>query len=115
MWTIAKIKQANKEAGQFFFSPDTMRFFRSRVLDFVTYGDDQKVYFITSEKYVSSDYRVQGRRLYTLRAFIVATGRVDTIGEFQAYTSSRAAKAAANKLAAVDGTIWKEAQKCQQA
>jgi len=29
--TMAEIKAANKAAGRFFFSPDTMRFFESRI------------------------------------------------------------------------------------
>ncbi len=70
-----------------FFSPETMRFFQSRV--------GQSLYggriFITSERY---DAFVPRR--YTIR-IATADGRVLTLGTFQQYrTSAQANKAAAN-------------------
>jgi hypothetical protein len=56
-FTIRQIKQANRAAGQYWFSPATMRFFKSRVLEGV-YGGR---YFVTSEKGPS------GVRLYSVR------------------------------------------------
>lgn len=44
--TINEIKEANRRARKFFFSPDTMRFFASQIESDV-YGGK---YFITSEK-----------------------------------------------------------------
>ncbi len=55
--TIKEIKDANKQAGQYFFSKETMEFFQSLVCDGVWDGR----YFITSE----NDGR-RGRR-YAIR------------------------------------------------
>jgi len=88
--TIAAIKAANAAAGQFFFSPDTMRFFRSKIESRSVIGGR---YFITSEQF---DFR--SPRLYTVRrANDDAT--IDTVGEFQQYDSFRAAQVAARAAA----------------
>jgi len=85
--TINEIKQLNEQAGHHFFSPDTMRFFNSRI------GSTVKVkgtlaYFVTSER----DYAQP--RLYSLRVCNLDNGHMDTIGEFQAYqTRAQAMKA----------------------
>ena len=49
--TIAEVKRANREAGFYFFSPDTMRFFASRIES----GLYKNQCFITSEKRCFSD------------------------------------------------------------
>jgi hypothetical protein len=54
---IDEIKQANREAGKFFFSPDTMRFFDSHILTGVIGGR----FFITSEQ------PPEGPRRYSVR------------------------------------------------
>jgi hypothetical protein len=43
------IKQLNKDKGFFFFSPDTMRFFKSRT-GTTAYRIGNKAYFVTSEQ-----------------------------------------------------------------
>jgi hypothetical protein len=57
--TIAELKQANKDAGMYFFSKDTMNFFASRI--------ESSLYknqcFITSEKKCFNDYT----RVYSVR------------------------------------------------
>jgi hypothetical protein len=81
---IGEIRYENQRAGYHFFSPDTMRFFGSRVLPTV-YGGR---YFITVEDDFSGT-----KRLYTIRE-AQADGSVDTVGEFQAYeTRAQAVKA----------------------
>src|SRR5258706_86348 len=86
--SIEDIKLANKNRGYHFFEASTMRFFHSRIGDAV-YGGR---YFITSEQ------REYGEpRLYTIRE-CDATGDINTVGEFQGYTSSAQAKAAILKL-----------------
>lgn len=89
--TISEIKAANKAAGQHFFDPDAMRFFRSRVLRGVIGGR----FFITSEQFVPSDGTPEPRR-YTIRV-IDERGHVDTLGDFQAYSTPAQARAAARK------------------
>jgi len=56
--TIAEIVKANKEAGQYFFSPDTMAFWGSKVETKVIEG----CYFVTSE-----DYYDRSRKVFNVR------------------------------------------------
>jgi hypothetical protein len=69
--SMTAFKAANRAAGFFFFSKDTMRFFRSKVeSDLLTIGDRQ--FFVTSEQFVPG-------------------GDVNTIGEFQEHFNKDAA------------------------
>lgn len=70
--SIAAIKRANEEAGRYFFSPDSMKFFHSVVLNKVYKGQ----YFITSEKYDRDDLPK-----YTIRRIDLETHGINTIGE----------------------------------
>src|SRR5262245_32369660 len=89
MFTIDQLKRANAEAGQHYFEPSTMRFFRSRVMPTVTAGR----LFVTSEQ---SDYNAP--RFWTVREFM-PDGGIETVGEFQEYTSGAAAQRAARRAA----------------
>jgi len=93
--TIYDIKLSNKQHGQFFFEPATLRFFRSRIGQEV-YEGIGGVYFTTSEQFVPSS-GTPAKRLYTVRKFDPATGDVDTLGEFQQYASASGARMAAIK------------------
>jgi DeoR/GlpR family transcriptional regulator of sugar metabolism len=79
-YTIRDIKRINKEKGYYFFSPDTMRFFRSRVGDTIFQGAGG-VYFVTSEQFVGSDGH-RAKRQFTVRQFFPETGDIKTVGEF---------------------------------
>lgn len=57
--SLSELKEANKEAGFHFFSPDTMRFFASRI-ESTLYKNQC---FITSEKKCFEDYT----RVYSVR------------------------------------------------
>lgn len=70
--TIETIKANNLLAGQFFFSKDSMRFFKSRVLPTV-YGGR---YFITREVNPS------GKVAYTVREAVDGGKHIKTIGDF---------------------------------
>jgi hypothetical protein len=101
--TIDTIIQINKDKGYFFFDPQTMRFFNSRVLETV-YEGPGGVYFITSEKQPTTRFAFQNLihpRRYTVRSFNPETGDVNTTGPFNTLTKARAAtlakKAAAGK------------------
>lgn len=83
--TIDEIKAANAARGDFWFSPDTMRFFRSRIVGKVMFGH----YFVTSEK--SNDY--DAKRRYTVR-YAHDDGEVTTIGEFRQWNTPDQARAA---------------------
>ncbi len=85
--TIDQIKAANRAAGYHFFSPDTLRFFGSRILPTVYAGH----VFITSD-YTGFD---RSERAYTVRQFDPTDGSVSAVGEFLGYaTRSEAVRAA---------------------
>lgn len=79
---IAEMKQANTEAGQFFFSPGAMEFFNSVIETGVLYGR----YFITSERAELSD-----PKRYTVR-MLDDNARDHTVGEFQQHATLDSAK-----------------------
>lgn len=90
--TINDVMRKNREEGQHWFSPATMSFFKSRV---ETSGDLIKnKYFVTSEKAPSPG----SKRLYSIRKFDKETGDVNTVGEFQEYSTKAQAENAAWKI-----------------
>jgi hypothetical protein len=92
-FTVEQIKQANAEAGQHWFDPGALRFFSSRVSGPVVGGR----YFISSEKFTSVATGLSDPRKYTIRV-ADDDGSIDTVGEFQQYTTKRAALTAARAL-----------------
>jgi hypothetical protein len=89
---MAEIRRANRQLGHYFFSPETMRFFRSRVGREVIGGR----YFVTSEQFDEVS-----PRLYTVRR-ANDDGSIDTASEFQGFTTGREARACAELLALVE-------------
>lgn len=76
---------ASRWFGSPFFNKETMRFFRSRLID-VTYTIPGGVcVFITSERFTST-FRNDPRR-YTVRTFNTMTGEIDEVGEFQQHAT----------------------------
>jgi hypothetical protein len=67
---IDELKSLVTRSGSHFFDRDTMRFFRSRVDDYVYPGPDGW-YFVTSEKHVSHFANINEPRLYTVRRLSV--------------------------------------------
>lgn len=88
-----------KEAVPNYFSPDTMRFFDSRVCSEVTMAHDGTAYFVTSERYDEST-----PRLYSVRRYYPARNgeraHIETVGGFLRYTSRSGALDAARRAAA---------------
>ena len=86
--TVDELIAYANEKGSPFFSPGTMKFFRSRVQTGIISGK----YFVTSEK------NGDERRMYTLRQFTIAGDgsiRFDTVGDFGAWrTADRARREA---------------------
>lgn len=91
-FSIDEIMQHNARAGYHFFEPATMRFFRSRVLPGVYHVGDRWNIFITSERFVTL-YGTPAQRMYTIRQ-LERDGGIETIGEFQQYTSADSARRA---------------------
>lgn len=93
-FTIDHIMAHNERAGLYFFSYDTMQFFKSTVGNTVyTSPDGKYAYFATGEKGLHTPRR------FTVRVYNAATGDISTHGEFQAYQSLGGAVAAAKKAA----------------
>jgi hypothetical protein len=90
--SLDAIETAARRAGSHWFDRDAKRFFSSRVSEKV-YPFAGGAYFVSSER-CSLDHL----RLYSVRMCTDA-GKVDTIGDFQAYRTSKAAHAAAKRLA----------------
>lgn len=96
--TITEIKSLAMSSGSHFFDADTLRFFSSRVSSRVHVGvSGRRVYFVTSEQYDTGYVRK-----YTVRKIHVCNGRIDTVGEFQAYRTSAQAHGAASRAASAD-------------
>jgi hypothetical protein len=74
---MAEVKDLNASQGFEWFSPATMRFFKTR-LPKLAYRSTSGLhaFFVTSEQ--DRDYR----RRYTVRRCNLQTGRVDTHGDF---------------------------------
>lgn len=87
--TITEIKEANRASGYHWFDGNTMGFFRSRTESPVYAGR----YFVTSES-MGYDYP----RRYSVRR-ANADGSIDTMGEFDMFTTRKDACAFARKLA----------------
>lgn len=94
-WTMSKIRAADREAGRHFFSPGTMRFFKSRIHSRVYQGNGG-IYFVTSEQ------GPHGPRLFTVRRFIPEPVDIRTWPDyngFQKFYSRGAAHNAAARAA----------------
>lgn len=76
--SVDEIAYLNTQAGFYFFTPDTMRFFAGKVYDEIwkidKRGGEQRVLFLSSEKKSFTNY---GRR-YAVNVFDPATNRVET-------------------------------------
>lgn len=88
--TIAEIERKNRRAGQHFFDSATLRFFNSRIQEFVV----GHRFFVTTERH---DWG--GRRLATVR-MIRDDGSIADVGEFQQFATPGAALKALNKALA---------------
>jgi hypothetical protein len=80
-WNIDQVKKANRDNGYYFFSPDTMRFFASRVSQGFDYNTQC---FVTSEKKCFNDYT----RVFSVRQ-AGPDGDIKTIAK--GFSSGRAA------------------------
>tara|TARA_R110000868_G_scaffold11921_1_gene57939 strand:- start:676 stop:1020 length:345 start_codon:yes stop_codon:yes gene_type:complete len=104
--TLDQIKRAAKAAGSHWFDAAALRYFSSRISNHV-YSVPGGALFISSEQYRGYG-SPDGPRLYTVRSCSFE-GAIDTVGEFQQYETSKAAHAAALKLAMADYTLSSEA------
>jgi len=89
--TVNDVKVLSRDTGYFFFTPDTMAAFNSKVYEGI-YGGK---YFITSEK-PDSDQVWGGQRRFTIReaSYDDRRFRIVTVGDFGQYASHDEAKTA---------------------
>jgi hypothetical protein len=85
--TISKIRAANKKAGHYFFSPETMKFFNSKAYGIIK-TTKAGAFFITSEVIEHSDRSKE--KTYKVR-FCHLSGLIDSV-EGKAFRSYEEAK-----------------------
>ncbi len=94
-YLIDEVKRRAEKGSPFFFTPETMRFFSSRVSELAwSKGDYQTedIYFITSERDTSFHKHSGSTRGYTVR-LCDKTGDIQKVSEFQEFgTLSQARK-----------------------
>ena len=72
--------------SRYWFEPDTIRFFGSRIAEYgYLSADAARTYFVSSER--DSHGAWDGQRRYSVRVQDRATGEIDTVGEFGQYGS----------------------------
>jgi hypothetical protein len=93
---LVEMRDVERAHRGHWFSPDTMRFFRSRIgsYGYLSQSDGAKVFFVSSEQF---DY--QSPRLYTVRVQDRATGDIESASTFQQYASWSGADRAAQRMA----------------
>lgn len=80
--TIAEMHAKNRAAGQLWFEPETLAFFSSKIHT-PLYPVAEGAYFVTTEQAPpSQDYRPAA--MHSVR-FMDASGKVETVGDFQEY------------------------------
>lgn len=86
--TLSQVRSANKAAGQHWFDPDTMRFFKSRI-----YGVMGTNSLACNRYFISSEANPEGVRRFTVRMVNIFDG-IETVGEFHSHrTQSQALRA----------------------
>jgi hypothetical protein len=85
--TMADVRERNEEVGSYWFSTDTMRFFRTRILGVLVAGR----YFVTSER------GPDGIRRYSVREAL-PDGSIETVGDFGEWSTAGKAHTRAAQL-----------------
>lgn len=97
-YSTDRIKR-HSEGYTHFFDPATMRYFNSRIgSNAYPTANPFVTLFTTSERFVPL-YERAHPRLYSVRSYDSRDHDINTVGEFQAYTSSASANRAAKQLA----------------
>ena len=102
-WDIRDIERMDSRNGGHFFDAGAMRFFKSRTSEAGIELDD-KIYFVTSERFDSSTPRYYSVRYYDQSANNTDRCKIETLGEFQQYATSKQAWSAIYKIT---GNPWK--------
>jgi len=89
-YLIKEVEKRAEKGAKYFFSPDAMRFFSSRICQ-LCWKKDNDIFFVTSEKNGNS------YRKYTIRKSSTS-GDITTMGEFQAYDTINEANMAIREI-----------------
>lgn len=73
---LAEVEEANRLSGHYWFSPDTMEFFKSRI----------ETDLIDGQFFISSEKPPHGPRAYTIRA-VREDATIATLGNFGEYAT----------------------------
>jgi hypothetical protein len=81
------IERANSRAGKYFFSRDTMRFFKSKIVSEYAVKKGRKAYFITSEQpphyaFDEPNKRLVGSRVWMVREYDTRSHRIESASEW---------------------------------
>lgn len=92
-YLIDEVKRRAEKGSPYFFSDNTMRFFKSRVSELCWQTGDIKKYQTNDIYFITSEKRDNYKRLFTVRKSD-KSGDHKTIGEFQQYGSLNEARKA---------------------
>jgi hypothetical protein len=83
--TVDEIKRQHEYFSSHWFEPDTMRFFKSRLLHANCYPSEKQrcTYFVTSEQ------GPNGIRAYSIRKALWDSVSIKPVGDFQQYRTAR--------------------------
>ena len=87
--TIAQVREANKKSEQYWFSKDTMKFFNCTIESELYRGG----FFITSER-----MELGMPKEYTIRRVTNEKGNIETVGNFQQFSTLGKAQTVAKAL-----------------
>jgi hypothetical protein len=82
---IYEVKRSNIQHGFHFFDAGAMRFFNSRISGHAI-KCGSRAYFVTSEKF---DHK--SKRFYSVRECDLTNGKINTLGDFQEFSTSKQA------------------------
>ena len=96
-FSVSAIRAHALENGCKWFQRGAMRFFSTRLLRGTWQSWDGRTYFVSSD---ARGPRAEYGRGYSVRAYDPRTFTVSTVGEFNGYSTPRAARKAAQEAAA---------------
>jgi hypothetical protein len=96
--TISDLAAASERAGLHWFSPGTKKFFSSRIFP-TLYKGNRLIWFVSSER---TGFDIESPRAFSVRVFDTLDASVNTVGEFNSYSSLGDARLVARELRAAD-------------
>ena len=95
-YLIKEVEKRAEKGAKYFFSPDAMRFFSSRVSE-LCWEKENNIFFITSEKDTSRIKHTGSIRAFTVRKSSTS-GDITTIGEFQEHKTLNKARSSIRQI-----------------